>query len=221
MFNPETLNAAEEVPVASETGRCKDIFEAVSKGNLSEVERFVNEGVDINVKSCTYFLLTLAADRRETEIVRFLCQSGAYVEQKTRGFPNFSHVSELTSESVPAGFTPIFYAAHNGVATVKCLVEEFGANSNAKNGVGETPLFYAARIGNLEPVKYLCEDCHANVEAKNNWGETPIWYAISSENLDVVKYLCENRKATISKELFDLDMSDEIKEYPEQELQGR
>ena len=149
-FNTWEVNAAGDGTV------CKSIDEAISTGNLTEVIRFVlEEKVDVNAKRCNYFPLTLAADLGKIDIVRFLCNIGANVEQRTRQFPACSHLSELFSDSVPAGFTPIFYAVHNGIDTVKCLVEEFGANPYAKNSVGETPLCYAAWEGDLILVKAL------------------------------------------------------------------
>ena len=58
---------------------------------------------------------------------------------------------------------------------VKYFVEK-GANIEAKNNDGDTPLHYACLNQKTEIVKYFIEK-GANIEAKNKNGNTPLHYA--------------------------------------------
>ena len=53
---------------------------------------------------------------------------------------------------------------------MKALVVEYGADANAKNNDGETPLHYAASEGHIEVVKALVVEYGADANAKNNDG---------------------------------------------------
>jgi ankyrin repeat protein len=79
-----------------------------------------------------------------------------------------------------------------GVAVLKYLVHK-GANVNAKDGKGFTPLHNVAirkvaSDGNVEAVKFLVAN-GANVNAKNNLNMTPLHRAALSGNIEVVKIL--------------------------------
>jgi len=67
-----------------------------------------------------------------------------------------------------------------------------GANVEAKDKYGNTPLIYASRLGFLEIVKYLIEECNANVNVKNRDESTPLITASINGHLEIVKYLIEN-----------------------------
>ena len=82
ILNSETLIAT-EIENAIQKERCEDIFDAVLKGNLSEVKRFVEEeNVDVNsVNSISdEFPLYIASREGYLEIVEFLCEHGAKPE---------------------------------------------------------------------------------------------------------------------------------------------
>jgi len=80
--------------------------------------------------------------------------------------------------------------------SLKKLVSE-GADVEAKNIYGETPLICASWCGQIEIVKYLIEECNANVEAENNFGNTPLIRASIVGHFEIVKYLIEEHKANV------------------------
>jgi ankyrin repeat protein len=72
-----------------------------------------------------------------------------------------------------AGRTPIFEAidtsSENGIDNIKMLTrprnrEGFDATVNIMNYNGQTPLFSAAREGNIEIIKHLVEECTAKID---------------------------------------------------------
>lgn len=82
-------------------------------------------------------------------------------------------------------------AADKGdTATVQSLLQR-GANIEAKNSIGDTPLLMAVWSGHIDAVKLLL-DKRANIEAKGGWGETPLIRAARVGHADVVKLLLEN-----------------------------
>ena len=72
---------------------------------------------------------------------------------------------------------------------MKYLVEECGANVEAKTINGDTPVLIASMYGHLATVQYLLEECGANVEAKRNDKRTALVMAQEHGKSDVEKYL--------------------------------
>jgi ankyrin repeat protein len=81
----------------------------------------------------------------------------------------------------------------NNLILVKKLIER-GADVNAFNIQGETPLTYASRKGHLQIVKYLVKH-GADVNYVNADHTSALAIASASNKMDVVKYLVENTGA--------------------------
>ena len=78
----------------------------------------------------------------------------------------------------------------NFMKLIKLLVSQ-GANINAPDFQGQTPLHYAAAIPqeiSLEPLKYLIAK-GANPMAKNAYGQTPLFMAQATGNHHAVRHL--------------------------------
>jgi ankyrin repeat protein len=81
-------------------------------------------------------------------------------------------------------------AAENGdLIKVQTLLEN-GANPNAKDNAGRTPLHIAALWGRVEIVKLLLER-DVNPNAKDNYGDTPLHIAALWGHVEIVKILLE------------------------------
>lgn len=84
----------------------------------------------------------------------------------------------------------IFDAIHKGDIELLKQSIAAGADANARDKDGRTPLMKAAEEGNFDIVKYLVEE-GADVNAEDESDVTALMYAAGSGNLDIVKYLIE------------------------------
>ena len=75
------------------------------------------------------------------------------------------------------------------IEKIKLLLEK-GANIEAKDSYGNTPLVWASWSGYIEVVKLLIEK-GADIEVKNNYGFTPLIWASQNGRIEVVKLLVE------------------------------
>ena len=73
-------------------------------------------------------------------------------------------------------------------STARALVKA-GANVEAKDQYGETPLIRASIGGHLATVQFLAEECGADVETKNIHGWTALSQAKRYGKSDVEQYL--------------------------------
>ncbi len=107
-----------------------DIFSAAKEGNIEEVRRLVESGVDVNVKDNDGRTpLHFAAGLGYIEVVKYLISKGAYVNVKENAH----------------GATPLHLAAEFGqIEVVKYLISK-GAEVNVKDNYGNTPLDYARK----------------------------------------------------------------------------
>jgi len=84
----------------------------------------------------------------------------------------------------------LFDAVKEGdIAKVKNLLIR-GANVNAKDKDGRTPLHHAATIGHVEIARFLLER-GANVNAKDKDGRTPLHHAATIGHVEIARFLLE------------------------------
>ena len=90
-----------------------------------------------------------------------------------------------------SGITPLMIAATSDVTVEigKLLIEK-GADVNAKDLLGWTPLIYATYSGQTAFVKLLIKK-RADVNARSNTGWTPLMYAAYSGRVEIGKLLIE------------------------------
>jgi hypothetical protein len=93
-------------------------------------------------------------------------------------------------------WTCLMEAAYFGHFDICRLLVNKGAQMEAKDVSGDTPLHWAAGSGHLEIVRLLC-DRGADIEARCNGGWRPLHIAALSGRISIVKELVEVRNAEI------------------------
>lgn len=135
------------------------------------------------------------------EIFQILIERGANVNVRSANGDTLLH--HVSSRGEPEwmrhrrGCIRFYYCKEDleeSLEIAKLLVRN-GADREATNKNGSTPLHCAAANSNLRVVRFLVEQ-KANIEATDCEGQTPLFIAVTNGNLEVVEFLVK-RKANI------------------------
>ena len=158
----------------------EELYYAALKGDLEEVQRILDLGVDINLLSSLGETPLYAASMMgKLPVVKLLLERGAHINQ-----PNFN------------GNIPLYGASYfNKIPTFEYLLEH-GANVNQPNREGKTPLYAAATGGNKKLLTILLVNgaeingralpgYHDNDNVYNNMTEEDKKYIKEQERLNI------------------------------------
>jgi len=169
-------------------------------GNIKVVSKYLDAGQDLNTQGYQGTALHYAAKNGQYEMVKFLISKGADVNTRTEW----------------SNFTPLHIAAspviNVGAKVAELLIDE-GADINAKNLDGETPLdladdpkildllrkrggksgaddsiHVAAKKGNIKATKKHL-DSVKDVNVKNGKGLTALHYAAGAGHKEIAEFL--------------------------------
>ncbi|WP_264707649.1 ankyrin repeat domain-containing protein [Wolbachia endosymbiont (group A) of Acrocera orbiculus] len=153
----------------------EQLFDAVRRNNLSEVENLLSMGADVNIRDKrSWAPLHCTADNdNKLDISGAILNRNADIEARTN-----------------IGETPLHIANAYGQLKIIELLVDKGASLEAKTNDGLTPLHVAIQHNNTTPkiIEFLLKK-GVNIEAKtkNDW--TPLHYAVFKDRLDIVKVL--------------------------------
>ena len=109
-------------------------------------------------------------EEKDTRVIKEALTSGADIE----------FIKDTTTK-----MTPLMSAIKNYKIDIAKYLIEAGAEVNAKDKKGNTPLHY---VKNKELAEILIE-AGANVNAKNKYGQTPLTMANINNKLELVSYI--------------------------------
>eukprot|EP00644_Phytophthora_capsici_P013265 jgi/Phyca11/560975/estExt2_Genewise1.C_PHYCAscaffold_51083 len=91
------------------------------------------------------------------------------------------------------GTTTVHLAAQNGHSSIVLTLLDAGADVNACDDFGDTPLLRALRHGRSRIVKLLLQTSKnlVTIDAVDEDGATPLWLAAVMGHLDVVTFLAQ------------------------------
>jgi cytohesin len=143
-------------------------------GDLTWTKKHIKAGADINSGDNGELPVCLALQRGHWAIVTFLLKSKCNVTKPQKW-----------------GATPLHTAASAGAdPTLLEKILKLGANIDAIDASGSTPLCYAAGAGHAEVAHWLI-DRGANVAVGDEKGTTPVSQALSGDHFDLAKHLID------------------------------
>ncbi|KAF5916688.1 hypothetical protein HPG69_005483 [Diceros bicornis minor] len=158
-------------------------------GSVELLKLILSKGADVN--ECDFHGYTAfmeAAVYGMVKALRFLYENGAEV--------NLSRKTKKDQERLrQGGATALMDAAEEGhVDVLKILLDEMGADVNARDNMGRNALFRALRNSenrNVEVVTRLLLDHGADVNVRGEGGKTPLILAVEKKHLGLVQMLLE------------------------------
>jgi len=131
-----------------------DLYSAVVRGDLKKVKRFVKRGDDVN----------MVDDRGQSPLHRIA--GGGLILMKPKSF---------LRKAPACGFL----VDPNICFEIAQILIDHGADINAKDYRGQTPLHFTGRSKNYKVARLLVKS-GADVNAKDNYERTPLLYAVGS-----------------------------------------
>ena len=184
-----------DVNVSSNNGT-NALIEASSNGHIEVVKLLIENGAGVNTfNNYEQTPLIEASKKGHVEIVRLLLNEGANV--KAGAFENRTslfYASEAGQSDITSTIENTSDVNSNTIniylKIIKLLIDN-GADVNAIDDTGWTPLIIASSTKNVDVVRLLIEN-GADVNHIDNEGTTPISIALSNGNIEIVRSLIEN-----------------------------
>lgn len=179
----DTMNDLDTKQSLQDKNSLEALFIAATRGDQREIERLIQEGVDINGKNknawneqhgWTALFYAAASGRNNSVVIKLLLNHKLNVNEKDAN-----------------GRTALLAAMepHDTRANIRALVDG-GADVNVQDFGGNTPLIEAAGLGDAVVVKMLLEK-GANPNAKQRQGRTALVIAAALSHAEVVKVLLD------------------------------
>ncbi len=196
---------------------------AVITNNLKLVKQFVQKGLDINLKSTSYYRvlgknfqpgetpLSLAVQNGNYEITKYLIEKGGKIDFKYLFNNNLIHISAksgnfdllklLLKKGVPLkdtnnqGFNALHFSAESGSIKIAqyLLKNDFDVNSLTQNG--ESPLILAVKHNKPEMVQFLLSH-GANPNIVDRYKTSPIKVAVQYNLTKIINILMQYKVET-------------------------
>ena len=143
--------------------------------------------IEIQCRDCGFGSLHHAVGSKNTNAVKFLLERGANVHAQDR----WSGGTPLHMLASLGSFVGLFRKkadVETAAEKTMALLLDYGADINARNYKGATPLHDSSWRGKVKMMKMLLE-AGADVSLKDEEGKTPLDYAIEKNNTEAIELL--------------------------------
>lgn len=177
------------------------LVQAAVHGRIGCMELLKECGADeLAVNDKGQNVLHLAVLAQKSEAVQWLLTAYPSTEDETQGEHRRKSnktlsISRLLSQhpiretSDRAGFKPIHTAAYHGMANMVTILLASGADIEAKNNIGGTPLHTALHSENCAEISKILLSNGANPQAADAQGMTPLHCVASAGNVNMIHML--------------------------------
>jgi ankyrin repeat protein len=172
---PDSTNAAPDDPTVADA-----LCAAVSRGDISEVDRLLASGGDANARDARgRTVLLIAAREGRLDVARSLLTAGTEVDARSEGM----------------SITPLMAAAQRGDLPLVRVLLEAGADPNASSRNGAAVLARAVLAGDVPTVRVLLEAGASpnTTESSAPPNTAPLWAAVARKQRELVRLLLEHK----------------------------
>ena len=156
------------------------LFEPILSDNVTEARRLIQKGADVNgIDAVGITPIEWAARAKAFKVARLLISNRAFI---------IDYVSE--NGQTPLHIFAGVYLAGTGNTEIANLLIRQGADVNARNYDGFTPLHHAAKWNNSKTLALLIRK-GGDVNARNSDGFTPLHYAAKWNNSEILALLIQ------------------------------
>ena len=157
------------------TGCVGSFHQQALRGDLSEVKKSVNSGIDINKKDGHGVTAVMwAAIYGKKNVVKYLTEKGANIHLKANN-----------------GMTALLYATSRGQMEIAQYLIKQGADIHQTDGLGHSSYFHILLTDNVTLKNYVLKH-NENIDEQNTSGQTPLHILASRKDVRLVKYLIDN-----------------------------
>lgn len=204
---PKQGRSSNDPPTMSKGKLGQDLFFAIGRRNVAEVEALLKKGADPNSRNGLEFTpLYVAAASHQPDIMKALMGAKADIEAESPyGTPMMFAAISGHTEGIKIlrergadvnvarvdGTTVLMMAAQSGNPTAVAELLKYKPDVNQASYSGATSLSYAARGGYASIGKMLLA-AKANPNTADDYGQTPLMIAAQAGNADFVKLLLES-----------------------------
>ncbi len=163
------------------------LFQAVKKGDINEVRRLISEEANVNAEDDDEKTpLHFAAENGHEEVVKALLNKGANVNATdNKEETPFDLTTNEKIKTLLQNTAELLKVAKSGdIQKVNSLINE-GANVNATDQNGKTPLHWAAVKGHKEAVEALLGKEGIDVNLADKKKDTPLHSVLKKDNIDI------------------------------------
>lgn len=159
---------------------------AVMLGDAELIKYYLAQGIDANSKLTkglskgdSWLITAIGYKHKNTNLIELLLNHGAKVNEKTGTF-KFSPLHRVAIVGYKSNFT--------SCRDIGELLIARGADVNAEDKHGNTPLHWAASLGHHDIVELFVE-CHVNINHINQAGSNALCEAVQRNHRQIVEYL--------------------------------
>ncbi|CAI9718943.1 repeat domain-containing [Octopus vulgaris] len=215
--NQDTSSQSKVSCFKTHSSKCKQkelqfhLVGAIESGNLVQVQKLVNNGVNID---CIILLvktpLIHAMEQGQEHIASYLISSGANTNKAERNawfrhplhtavFKNMYNIvlkllvhGAVIEAQDGNGMTPLTYSAIYGNSEITKLLVSYGANLNHEDFVNRIALHFAAERNLLDIADTLIR-LGSNIDHQDKYGWSPLFGAVMYNHIEMVQLLLSRR----------------------------